>query len=109
MTDTLLSSDDAIRRIGHDLTYRVLLYWVQNQAVTPTRPPTGSGSTTGWSPRDVMALEAIAKVRHGLDQLGIDCPWKLVRELWDQLDTTDTAELVAGPVHILVHVGLEDT
>ena len=106
-TPTLCSSGEALTRIGHDLPYSVLHRWVRNGAVTPTQPATGKGSDIGWTPHDTAALTALATLRQDLEHLGLPCPWKLVRELWDQLDTADTATIDAGTVHILIHLGPE--
>lgn len=103
MTDTveLWSSDEAIERVGEGLTYVTLHRWVNHGAVTPSQPPTGPGSRTGWSAADISAIEAIARVRADLATLGMPCPWRLVAELWSQLrDTGREAGLHARTVTI---------
>jgi hypothetical protein len=105
--DRIYLSGDVVEHIGGDLTYATLHRWIRNGAVTPTRPPTGSGSNAGWSHDDLRAVEAIARVRADLATLGLPCPWHLVGQLWNQLTHGDLAELTTDTVEISVRRGLE--
>ena len=103
----LISSDDALRRIGHTIPYSILHRWTHDGHVTPTQPAQGTGSRIGWSARDVAALEAIGRVRRDFNSSGTPCTPKVIRELWDQLDVADTATIVTDTFTISVRLGLE--
>jgi hypothetical protein len=100
----LVSTAEALRLSG--LTPRVLNYWCDHGTITPSQPPAGRGSRTGYSLAEVAALTALARVRADLLALGLSVPRTVIGALWDQLTEVGYAGLSGsgGTVNIVVRI-----
>lgn len=94
-----LTTPQLVDEIG--ISYRVIDYWIRMDAIAPTVPANGSGSSRLFSDEDVFRLRFISRFYHLMPRLfNVD----FVRQVWyggtnmNEYDTHYELELEAGIV-----------
>lgn len=94
-----LTTPQLVDEIG--ISYRVIDYWIRSEAIEPTVPANGSGSSRYFSAEDVFRLRFISRFYHVLPRLfTVD----FVRQVWyggtmmNEYDTHYEMELETGIV-----------